>query len=348
MKIICLGDMACPEEYDVDILKKMVEDNKLFKDKIVIANLEGLLVKNEKELLEKYNNALFNNEDVIEIFKDSKKTFFSLANNHIKDIPEQFEYTIEKLKENNIGYSGASNNLEETYKPCEFEIAGTKYAVFAHCWKVMSNVIKNKSKKIFLNDIDYKSFVKEIKEYKDKNKDVFVIVYFHWNFDFEDLPFPIHIDVAHKLIDNGVDIVLGGHSHLVNGGEVYKEKTIIYGFGNFYIPSNKFLDGKLKYPKEAEKNIILEYDTENKESKIYWIKDNNLEEIESLENGKNISEISKYKQMTLKEYNKYFKKNRKKKVFVPTFYRCNSLLNNLKEQFVLTRMKVIRFLKGIK
>lgn len=348
MKIICLGDLACPEKEDIQVLLNLVNKNNLFKDKLVIANLEGLLVKDNENLLDIYKNSLFNNEEVLEIFKDAKKTYFSLANNHIKDIPEQFDYTIKNLQENNIGYSGASKDKKEIYKPYEISIENKKYAIFSHCWKVMSNVIKNKSKEIFLNDVSYKLFVSQIQKYREKNKDTFIIVYFHWNFDFEKLPFPIHIDVSRQLIDVGVDIVLGGHSHLVNGGEIYNGKPIIYGLGNFYIPSNKFLNRKLIYPKESMNNVLLEYDTDTKESNIFVIENNKLEFVEKLEKCKKIIELSEFSKMNIREYKKYFKKNRRKKFLIPVFYNLKSKTNSIKELFILFRMKILRMLKGIK
>lgn len=39
--------------------------------------------------------------------------------------------------------------------------------------------------------------------------------------------------VFRKMIDNGADVVLGGHPHVVQDAEVYKEKLIVYSLGNF-------------------------------------------------------------------------------------------------------------------
>ncbi len=40
-------------------------------------------------------------------------------------------------------------------------------------------------------------------------------------------------EVAHKVIDAGADLILGHHSHLLKGIEVYKGKAIFYSMGNF-------------------------------------------------------------------------------------------------------------------
>ena len=43
---------------------------------------------------------------------------------------------------------------------------------------------------------------------------------------------------AENLRDSGVNVVVGCHSHCIQGGELYKEGVIVYGLGNFFIPWN--------------------------------------------------------------------------------------------------------------
>lgn len=42
---------------------------------------------------------------------------------------------------------------------------------------------------------------------------------------------------AHRLIDNGVDLVLGMHPHALQKTEYYKDKKIYYSLGNFFFPN---------------------------------------------------------------------------------------------------------------
>jgi poly-gamma-glutamate synthesis protein (capsule biosynthesis protein) len=44
---------------------------------------------------------------------------------------------------------------------------------------------------------------------------------------------PEKITYAHKMIDNGADVVIGNGAHGVQNSEVYKNKLIIYSLGNF-------------------------------------------------------------------------------------------------------------------
>lgn len=349
MKLIFFGDLAAPEETDVKIIEEFLERTELFKDKIVIGNLEGLIVNKEE-----YDNSLYNDIHITKIFKNTHKTVLSLANNHIKDIPEKFNSTIEILEKNDIGFSGASFGEEQLLNPYEFETEGKKFAVFNHCWNVMSRIMKNKSRKIQVEDEPYDNFIQKIGNYKKENPTTKIIVYFHWNFDFEQLPFPSHRVIARKLIDNGVDFVIGSHSHLVNGGEIYKGKIIIYGLGNFYIPSGKFFNGKLIYPDVSDISLLLDVDLEKHETNLIWIKfyrSNKKIEIlkkESFEDGTIIKKYSNYMQMVDKEYKEFFKKNRIKNKLVPIWYdEKNNIKNKIKDILITIRMKIFRMIKKI-
>lgn len=346
MKILFLGDLAAPFKNDVEIIDKFITTSQLFNDKIVIGNMEGLLSDGKK-----YSNSLYNNEEIVKLFRNTRKTIFTLANNHIKDIPQNFTYTLEALEQNNIGYTGAvKQRNKKNIIPYEFKVDEVKIALFSHCWNVMAKIIEHKSKDIYVEDMPYDRYINYIKDYKQKNPDTLTIVYFHWNFDFEKLPFPSHRIIAKKLIDAGVDGIIGSHSHLVNGGEIYKEKPIVYGLGNFYIPDGKFFDGSLKYPKESQTSMMFEIDTENRTYISYWIeKDNemlNLIKKENFCNGEITSKYSQYRNMNEIEYKKYFKKNRVKKLLVPIWYDDKESI--IKNKFIILRMKILRFIKKVR
>lgn len=52
-------------------------------------------------------------------------------------------------------------------------------------------------------------------------------------------------DVAHAAIDNGADVVLGHHPHLLKGIEVYKGRPIFYSLGNFAIEQPQAFNPKI-------------------------------------------------------------------------------------------------------
>lgn len=66
----------------------------------------------------------------------------------------------------------------------------------------------------------------------DREADV-MIAYVHWGNEYRDKPDASSIETAHWLIDQGVDIVIGGHPHWAQGFSSYKGKPIAWSLGNF-------------------------------------------------------------------------------------------------------------------
>lgn len=60
-----------------------------------------------------------------------------------------------------------------------------------------------------------------------------IIVYMHWGTEYRDKPDTSSVDLAHWLIDQGVDMVIGTHPHWVQGISSYKDKPIVWSLGNF-------------------------------------------------------------------------------------------------------------------
>lgn len=61
----------------------------------------------------------------------------------------------------------------------------------------------------------------------------YVIAALHWGAEYKDRPQAGMIADAHWLIDQGVDAVIGGHPHWVQGFSSYKGKPIAWSLGNF-------------------------------------------------------------------------------------------------------------------
>jgi len=60
-----------------------------------------------------------------------------------------------------------------------------------------------------------------------------VIVTLHWGDEFIEFPAPDQVKLARELIDSGVNIVIGHHTHIVQGVEKYNGGVIAYSLGNF-------------------------------------------------------------------------------------------------------------------
>ncbi|GLV59221.1 putative polyglutamine synthesis accessory protein [Dictyobacter sp. S3.2.2.5] len=161
----------------------------------------------------------------------------SLANNHILD----FEYeglfdTISSLKQAGIHAVGAGATLREASEPAIWEVQGRKLGFIActdnepvwaaslerpGTWYVPTQIQDERARYLF-----------EIVR-RTKMNVACLIVSLHWGPNWGDVPPPKHQLFAHALIDAGADVVFGHSSHVVRGIEVYKNRPIIYGAGNF-------------------------------------------------------------------------------------------------------------------
>lgn len=342
--MLVLGDLACPNEDCAEQLKKEMKEIGIFNEKLLLCNLEGMICDSEP-----YNeDKLFNHSSVLEVFAENK-TVFSLANNHTYDFPELIDATMEILRDKKFYYNGIMH--ENRIEPTELSDHGKKIAIFTHCWGVYTKTNQNLVNEKKVIDCFYDHFCKIVSEYLKKNKDVQVLCYFHWNYDLEELPFIMHRKLARHLIDLGVYAVIGNHAHVPQGGELYKGRAIVYGLGNFYIPSNYFFGGKLNYPEKSKIMMVLELKDNPDEIMCHWFQtdtDKCLNYIcsESFENGEYINLYSPYRKMNDKEYEQFFKKNRKKSFLVPIFKDYVGIKEKTKERIAIFRIKLIKKLKG--
>jgi AmmeMemoRadiSam system protein B len=61
----------------------------------------------------------------------------------------------------------------------------------------------------------------------------YIVVFTHWGPEYQSKPAKAEVDLAHWLIDQGADAVIGGHPHWMQSVEYYKGKPIAYSLGNF-------------------------------------------------------------------------------------------------------------------
>ena len=60
-----------------------------------------------------------------------------------------------------------------------------------------------------------------------------VVVFLHWGLDYQTCPDQLSVQTAQALEEAGADIIVGGHSHRVNGAGWLGRSYVDYGFGNF-------------------------------------------------------------------------------------------------------------------
>lgn len=182
----------------------------------------------------------------------------SLANNHSLDWGvEGILETMENLSKASLPYVGTGRNLAEARRPVILERKGTKVGLLAyssvhlegyeateerpglvpiHVWTIYEKVDYQPGTPPKIITIAYKedlaAMIDDIKKLKSQ-VDV-VIVYFHWGQHLLPRVIPMYcFELGHEAIDAGADLIIGTHTHILKGIEMYKGKAIFYSLGNF-------------------------------------------------------------------------------------------------------------------
>lgn len=158
-----------------------------------------------------------------------------LANNHVYDYGQTAMYdTFDALDAVGIPYVGAGRNLEEAMKPFYTTVDGKKIAIVAasRAEKYKMTPQATDSTPGILRCYDTELFIQTIKEARE-NAD-YVVAVVHWGTEHTTMLEEVQRSTARDYIDAGADIIIGGHSHCLQGIEYYEDKPIFYSLGNFW------------------------------------------------------------------------------------------------------------------
>ncbi|SDY20258.1 CapA family protein [Nitrosomonas sp. Nm58] len=165
-----------------------------------------------------------------------------LANNHVLDWGYAgLTETLSTLRNAHIKTVGAGANLQEAQSPAILDVPAKGRILVFSCGTTSSGISREwaaqsrKAGVYFLTDLS-RRIVDRIAMivHQTKRPGDIVVLSIHWggNWGYE-IP-QEHIDFAHMLIDSAnVDMLHGHSSHHPISLEVYKEKLILYGCGDF-------------------------------------------------------------------------------------------------------------------
>lgn len=185
-------------------------------DDLTIVNMEGTLT--EETTREPKQFAFKGDAEYAKILTAGAVETANLANNHSFDYGKKsYEDTITALEAEGISSFGYERTAVMDIKGVKVGLAGV-YELAEH--------------------IDCKQdLLDNIASLKEQGAQI-IIVSFHWGQEKENVPSDVQVELAHAAVDNGADLVLGHHSHVLQGIEEYKGKNIVYSLGNFCFGGN--------------------------------------------------------------------------------------------------------------
>lgn len=210
-------------------------------DDITTVNFEGTLTNSSTKADKQF--AFKAPPEYAKILSSSSIEGVNLSNNHTFDyLNNGFKDTKDALKKENIKYFGEGTTWIQ-------EVKGVKLGFLGYKGYYNSKELQNKIKK-------------DISELKSKN--CIVIINFHWGDEGSYEPNSTQKSLAHFAIDNGADLIIGHHPHVLQGIEKYKNRIVCYSMGNFSFGGNKNPSDKdtmitqVKF--KIQNNLLKSYD----------------------------------------------------------------------------------------
>jgi LAS superfamily LD-carboxypeptidase LdcB len=196
---------------------------------ILFGNLEGPVTEHADNVGSQYSFQM----DPKVLLSLSKAGFdiVSFANNHVGDRNIQgFSDTLENLQKNNIEYIGAGMTKNEAEYVKIIERNGIRFGFigFSDVGPAWIEAKETSSGILLASDPRLPEIIKNAKEKTDV-----LIVSFHWGTEYEKKHNARQEILAHTAVDNGADMVIGHHPHVMQDIETYNGKPIVYSLGNF-------------------------------------------------------------------------------------------------------------------
>ena len=186
-------------------------------DDLTVANMEGTLTTSNDRQQKTF--AFKGNPSYTEILTQGGVEATNLANNHSHDYGDQsYEDTIQYLEAAGITTFGYD-------RTAVMDVKGIKVGLIG-IYELKDGLGRQQQ------------VIDTIQEVKDQGAQV-IIVSFHWGTETSNIPDDIQKTLAHLAVDQGADLVVGHHPHVLQGIEKYQGKNIVYSLGNFCFGGNK-------------------------------------------------------------------------------------------------------------
>jgi len=187
----------------------------LSKDDVTIANLETTFTNSNDKADKQFNFKA--SSDYAKSLTLGSIEGVNISNNHIYDYKEKgFLDTKLALEKEKINYFGEGSKWTTKIKDQSFGFLGYRG------WSLDKSFLDKLKGDIALL----------------KKTNSVVIINFHWGAESAYYPVNTQKELAHFAIDNGADIILGHHPHVIEGIEQYKNRIIAYSLGNFCFGGN--------------------------------------------------------------------------------------------------------------
>lgn len=236
MKILIGGDFS-PRNRMTQIIESgngseifSAEVVQLFSDSdLNIINFETTIAQDGQKPINKIGPRLKTTEKSVDVLKNLGVDVVTLANNHAFDYgKDALINTLNIFNKNDIEFVGAGLNINEASKILYKKIDNSIIAIINCCEHEYGIATKDTAGTNPLNPVSQYYAITEARKQAD-----YIIVIVHGGSEQFQLPSLRMQDTYRYFIDLGADVVVNHHQHCYSGYEIYKDRPIYYGLGNF-------------------------------------------------------------------------------------------------------------------
>lgn len=185
----------------------------------------------------------------------------SVANNHTYDYGEvALVDTLDVLDDAGMPYVGAGRDLKEAEKIVCFVANGRKIAITAATQIERSlNYTKEATENSagVLKTLNPDKYIEVIREAR-KNSDV-VIAFVHWGTEHDSMYGMDQVELADAFAEAGADVIIGGHTHCLQGVSYRQGVPVIYSLGNFWFSGDTLDTGLSQVVIEKDGSIRFRF-----------------------------------------------------------------------------------------
>ena len=236
IKIIAVGDIAFgehPMKYHHGVRSAIDENIDIFSSvhailksgDIVFGNLENVL--SNRSINKDIRKDFFRGCPTdVQILSSNGFNIVNLSNNHIFDHGiEALDDTLSLLDANKIAHVGIDKKTKDfTVEIKKLEIKGKQIGFIGVIIEIGSISAYKPVPKL-------DELIKKIQS--ERSNYDYLILSIHWGYEYMNKPSLEQQLIGHKLIDAGIDFIIGHHPHVWQPIERYKKGIIAYSLGNF-------------------------------------------------------------------------------------------------------------------
>ncbi|HEY9836665.1 MAG TPA: CapA family protein [Vampirovibrionales bacterium] len=199
---------------------------------MAMVNLEGTLTTAETKLEKTFN---FKAEpEAVKVLTSGGVDIVNLANNHAMDYQGPgLQETLKTLEKAGIHAIGSGMEMTEARRPKIIDVKGQRIAYFGYYtadYHAAGEGIPG------TNHGMEQRIAEDIQAVRDEVD--WIVVNFHWGVELANYPEIWQSELAYFTIDQGADVIVGHHPHVLQGAEIYKGRPIAYSLGNFIFGGN--------------------------------------------------------------------------------------------------------------